>query len=101
MSLRLPRLKLQHKAFFALAVLLVALLLVFLGFSRLGLQRGLGPYMAEVELTGMDGLAERLVQHHEQNGGDRERGGRGRGEVSGGAGSLKKKKKRDLCLRAV
>ena len=43
MSLRLPRLKLQHKAFFALAVLLVALLLVFLGFSRLGLQRGLGP----------------------------------------------------------
>ena len=51
MSLRLPRLKLQHKAFFALAVLLVALLLVFLGFSRLGLQRGLGPYMAEVELT--------------------------------------------------
>src|SRR5256885_11472677 len=25
--------------------------------------------MAEVELTGMDGLAERLVQHHEQNGG--------------------------------
>jgi len=42
MSLRLPRLKLQHKAFFALAVLLVALLLVFLGFSRLGLQRGLG-----------------------------------------------------------
>lgn len=69
MSLRLPRLKLQHKAFFALAVLLVALLLVFLGFSRLGLQRGLGPYMAEVELTGMDGLAERLVQHHEQNGG--------------------------------
>lgn len=69
MSLRLPRLKLQHKAFFALAVLLVVLLLVFLGFSRLGLQRGLGPYMAEVELTGMDGLAERLVQHHEQNGG--------------------------------
>jgi two-component system sensor histidine kinase BaeS len=69
MSLRLPRLKLQHKAFFALAVLLVALLLVFLGFSRLGLQRGLGPYMAEVELTGMDGLAERLAQHHAQNGG--------------------------------
>ena len=34
MSLRLPRLKLQHKAFFALAVLLVALLLVFLGFRR-------------------------------------------------------------------
>lgn len=69
MKIRVPRLKLQHKAFFALAVLLVAMLLVFLGFSRLGLQRGLGPYMAEVELTGMDGLAERLAQYHTQNGG--------------------------------
>lgn len=64
----MPRLKLQHKAFFALALLLVALLVLFIGFSRLGLQRGLGPYMAEVELGGMDWLAERLVQHHEQQG---------------------------------
>ena len=56
----MPRLKLQSKAFLALAALLVALLLLFIGFSRLGLQRGLGPYMAEVELAGMDWLAERL-----------------------------------------
>ena len=38
-----PHLTLHRKAFIALAALLVALLLIFAGFSRLGLQRGMGP----------------------------------------------------------
>ncbi|MGB3072073.1 MAG: ATP-binding protein [Ottowia sp.] len=63
------RLKLQSKAFIALAALLAALLVLFVGFSRLGLQRGLGPYMAEVELAGMDWLADRLTLYHGQQGG--------------------------------
>lgn len=60
---------LHRKAFFALAALLVALLLIFAGFSRLGLQRGLGPYVAEIELARMGWLAERLQAHHTQAGG--------------------------------
>lgn len=66
---RLPRLTLHRKAFIALAALLVAMLLIFAGFSRLGLQRGLGPYVAEIELTRMDWLAERLQAHYTQAGG--------------------------------
>ena len=60
---------LHRKAFLALAALLAALLLIFAGFSRLGLQRGLGPYVAEIELARMDWLAERLQAHHAQAGG--------------------------------
>ena len=67
--MRLPRLTLQRKAFIALAALLVVLVLLFAGFSRWALQRGLGPYVAGVELARMDWLAERLQQHHAQNGG--------------------------------
>ncbi len=66
---RLPRLTLHSKAFITLAALLVALLLIFAGFSRLGLQRGLGPYVAEIELARMDWLAERLQAHYTQAGG--------------------------------
>ncbi len=66
---RLPRLTLHSKAFIALAALLVAMLLIFAGFSRLGLQRGLGPYVAEIELARMDWLAERLQAHYIQAGG--------------------------------
>ncbi|PJI98271.1 two-component system sensor histidine kinase BaeS [Acidovorax sp. 69] len=66
---RLTHLTLHRKAFMALAALLVALLLIFAGFSRLGLQRGLGPYVAEIELARMDWLAERLQAHHTQAGG--------------------------------
>ncbi|UCU97888.1 ATP-binding protein [Acidovorax radicis] len=66
---RLPRLTLHSKAFIALAALLVAMLLIFAGFSRLGLQRGLGPYVAEIELARMDWLAERLQAHYLQAGG--------------------------------
>ena len=65
----MPHLTLHRKAFIALAGLLVALLLIFAGFSRLGLQRGLGPYVAEIELARMDWLAERLQAHHTQTGG--------------------------------
>ena len=64
-----PHLTLHRKAFIALAALLLALLLIFVGFSRLGLQRGLGPYVAEIELARMDWLAERLQYHHTQTGG--------------------------------
>lgn len=66
---QMPPLTLHRKAFLALAVLLVALLLIFAGFSRLGLQRGLGPYVAEIELARMGWLAERLQAHHAQAGG--------------------------------
>lgn len=65
----MPHLTLHRKAFIALAALLVVLLLIFAGFSRLGLQRGLGPYVAEIELGRMDWLAERLQSHHTQAGG--------------------------------
>lgn len=53
---------LARKVFLALAALLVALLLVFVGLSRLGLQRSLGDYVAEIELSRMDWLATRLEQ---------------------------------------
>ena len=56
--MRLPRLTLHRKAFLALAALLAALLLIFADFSRLGLQRGLGPCVAEIELARMDWLAQ-------------------------------------------
>lgn len=64
----MPTLTLQRKAFLALAAMLVAMLAIFLGFSRLGLQRGLGAYVAEIELARMDWLAERLQTHHAQQG---------------------------------
>ena len=60
----MPRLTLFRKIFLALAVLLLALLLIFAGFSRLGLQRGLGPYVAEVELRRMDWFAEILKKQY-------------------------------------
>jgi len=64
----MPRLTLFRKIFLALAVLLLALLLIFAGFSRLGLQRGLGPYVAEIEIRRMDWLAELLKKHHAEKG---------------------------------
>ena len=68
-SLTLPHLTLQGKAFAALSALLLVMLLIFVGFSRIGLQRGLGPYVAEVELARMDWLAYRLQAIHVQHGG--------------------------------
>ena len=58
----MPRLNFQRKLFLALALLLVALLLVFVGLSRWGLQRSLGDYVAEIELGRMDWLVQRLEQ---------------------------------------
>lgn len=68
-SIHLPHLTLQGKAFAALSALLVVMLLLFVGFSLLGLQRGLGPYVAEVELARMDWLAFRLQAAYTQQGG--------------------------------
>jgi two-component system sensor histidine kinase BaeS len=64
----MPRLTLQRKVFFALAALLVALLLIFAGFTRFGLQRGLGPYVAEIELSRMQWVGERAEQNYARNG---------------------------------
>ncbi|MDA8452660.1 ATP-binding protein [Acidovorax sp. NCPPB 3859] len=65
----MPRLTLQSKAFLALSILLVVLLALFMGFSRLGLQRGLGPYVAEIELGRLDWLAGRLERVYVLHGG--------------------------------
>ncbi|CAN7671671.1 ATP-binding protein [Pseudorhodoferax sp. LjRoot39] len=65
----MPRLTLQAKVFAAFTAMLAVLLLAFAAFSRIGLQQGLGPYAAEIELARMDGLVQRLAQHHRQNGG--------------------------------
>ncbi|HCL44189.1 MAG TPA: two-component sensor histidine kinase, partial [Pseudomonas sp.] len=67
--MQLPRLTLQGKAFAALSALLGVMLVLFVGFSLLGLQRGLGPYVAEVELARMDWLVFRLQAAYEQQGG--------------------------------
>ncbi len=67
---RLPhmrRLSLQTKAFIALTILLVVMMAIFIGFSRIGLQRGLGPYVAEIELARMDWLVYRLQNVYQQN----------------------------------
>ncbi|MDA7418821.1 ATP-binding protein [Xenophilus arseniciresistens] len=63
------RLTLTRKLFLALATLLAVLLLTFAAFSILGLQRGLGAYVAEIELSRMDWLVQRLVRHHAAQGG--------------------------------
>ncbi|RAR85306.1 two-component system sensor histidine kinase BaeS [Paracidovorax anthurii] len=65
----MPRLTLQSKAFLALSILLAVLLVIFVGFSRLGLQRGLGPYVAEIELGRLDWLAARLERMYVLHGG--------------------------------
>ncbi|MDR2334707.1 MAG: HAMP domain-containing protein [Burkholderiaceae bacterium] len=62
------RLSLQTKAFIALTILLAVMMALFIGFSRLGLQRGLGPYVAEIELARMDWLAYRLQSVYQQGG---------------------------------
>jgi two-component system sensor histidine kinase BaeS len=57
----LPRqLTLQHKVLIALLTLVIALLLVFVCVSRWGLQRSLGDYVAEIELSHMDFLVHKL-----------------------------------------
>ncbi len=64
----MPQPTLARKVFLALACLLVALLLVFVGLSRLGLQRSLGDYVAEIELSRMDWLTTRLEHAYANDG---------------------------------
>jgi two-component system sensor histidine kinase BaeS len=64
----MTRLTLSRKIFFALAALLVMLLLIFSGFSIFGLQSGMGPYVAEIEIRRMDWLAQLLQKHYVVNG---------------------------------
>lgn len=63
------RLTLTRKLFLALATLLAVLLLTFAAFSIFSLQRGLGAYVAEIELTRMDWLVQRLLRHYAAQGG--------------------------------
>ncbi|MEP6719941.1 MAG: ATP-binding protein [Variovorax sp.] len=65
----MSRLTLSKKIFLALATLLLGVLLIFAGFSIFGLQRGLGPYVAEIEIRRMNWLVQLLKQHYATNGG--------------------------------
>lgn len=56
----MPRLTLQRKVFLALALLLAALLSLFVLLSRVGLQRGLGEYVAAIELSRLDWMVDNL-----------------------------------------
>ncbi|QNK69135.1 ATP-binding protein [Variovorax sp. PAMC26660] len=64
----MPRLTLSRKIFLALAAMLVVLLLSFAGLSILALQRGLGSYVAEIEIRRMDWLAQLVLKHYVANG---------------------------------
>lgn len=65
----MPRLTLQRRVFLTLAALLFALLLVFALLTRLGLQRGLGAYVAQIELDRLDWLVETLENRYLNDGG--------------------------------
>src|SRR4051794_28639538 len=62
------RLSLQTKYFVATALTLVAVLALFVAFSRVGLQRGIGPYVAEIELSRLDWMAGNLQAAYARNG---------------------------------
>jgi two-component system sensor histidine kinase BaeS len=64
----MPRLTLSRKIFLALAALLIVLLLSFAGLSIVALQRGLGSYVAEIEIRRMDWLSQLLLKHYAANG---------------------------------
>jgi two-component system sensor histidine kinase BaeS len=70
---RLPKfwaryLTFQRKVFLALFVLTLSLLVLFVGLSRWGLQRSLGDYAAEVELSRLDWLALKLERAYADRG---------------------------------
>ncbi|MGI4779758.1 MAG: ATP-binding protein [Janthinobacterium lividum] len=65
----MPRLTLSRKVFLALATMLVLLLLIFTGFSIFGLQRGLGPYVAEIEIGRLQWLATSVETRYAADGG--------------------------------
>ncbi|MDB5861113.1 MAG: integral rane sensor signal transduction histidine kinase, partial [Ramlibacter sp.] len=62
------RLTLQRKFFLALTLLLLLLLALFVASSRLALQHGMGPYVAEIELSRLDWVAANLKQAHAREG---------------------------------
>ena len=64
----MPHLTLSRKIFLALAALLIVLLISFAGLSIIALQRGLGSYVAEIEIRRMDWLAQQLQKYHAANG---------------------------------
>lgn len=64
----MPRLTLQRKFFIALALLLALLLALFVGLSRFGLQRGIGLYVAEIELSRLDWMVANLQRVYARDG---------------------------------
>ncbi|MGJ7500876.1 ATP-binding protein [Variovorax sp. ZT5P49] len=64
----MPHLTLSRKIFLALAALLIVLLISFAGLSIIALQRGLGSYVAEIEIRRMDWLTDLLLKHYVANG---------------------------------
>jgi len=64
----MPHLTLSRKIFLALAALLIVLLISFAGLSIIALQRGLGSYVAEIEIRRMDWLSQILLKYYVANG---------------------------------
>ena len=64
----MPHLTLSRKIFLALAALLIVLLISFAGLSIIALQRGLGSYVAEIEIRRMDWLSQVLLKYYVANG---------------------------------
>lgn len=60
----MPQLTLSRKIFLALAALLIVLLISFAGLSIIALQRGLGSYVAEIEIRRMDWLAQLVLKNY-------------------------------------
>ncbi|MBB3641682.1 ATP-binding protein [Variovorax atrisoli] len=64
----MPHLTLSRKIFLALAALLIVLLISFAGLSIIALQRGLGSYVAEIEIRRMDWLSQTLLKYYAAHG---------------------------------
>lgn len=64
----MPQLTLSRKIFLALAALLIVLLISFAGLSIIALQRGLGSYVAEIEIRRMDWLSQLVLKNYVANG---------------------------------
>ena len=67
-ALPMPQLTLSRKIFLALAALLLVLLISFAGLSIIALQRGLGSYVAEIEIRRMDWLAQLVLKNYVAHG---------------------------------
>lgn len=68
LALPMPQLTLSRKIFLALAALLIVLLISFAGLSIIALQRGLGSYVAEIEIRRMDWLVQLVLKNYVANG---------------------------------